>query len=372
MALVFTWLGGYQAAVTLISLALAILLLTTRPDRFQNRALAVLLVMFGLMGFGSQGLIQLTDDRSLAYASAALLYALGAGVSFAYLAFVGTFASPLARPFRGAFVRRLLLVLTVVAAVVAASRPEHFVPDLARFPGSAVWTHIPTGAGLWLWYVVAAVVVYGFFAAISTLQHAPAGGPLRKQALIFAAAFGIRDAWYVGALLAIPLADAPWTAELIQYQFPSLTLFVTGLLAYGILRYQMFDIELKIKWSIKQATIVGAFVVVFVLVSEGAEALLAGQYGPLAGLVAAGVLAFAFRPLERFAQRVADSAMPRVRDTREYRTVRKREVYRAALESAFQDGVVTDGERDVLATLAVQLGLSVGDARAIEREAARG
>ena len=61
--------------------------------------------------------------------------------------------------------------------------------------------------------------------------------------------------------------------------------------------------------------------------------------------------------------------MPRVQDTPEYRTVRKRAVYRAAVESAMQDGAVTEKERDVLATLADQLGLGAGEARAIEREA---
>jgi hypothetical protein len=61
--------------------------------------------------------------------------------------------------------------------------------------------------------------------------------------------------------------------------------------------------------------------------------------------------------------------MPRVHDTAEYRTVRKREVYRAATESAIRDGVVTEAERDVLATLADELGLTAGEARAIERAA---
>lgn len=60
--------------------------------------------------------------------------------------------------------------------------------------------------------------------------------------------------------------------------------------------------------------------------------------------------------------------MPRVQDTDAYRTVRKREVYRAALESAAADGEVTDKERDVLATLQEQLGIAPTDALAMERD----
>ena len=63
--------------------------------------------------------------------------------------------------------------------------------------------------------------------------------------------------------------------------------------------------------------------------------------------------------------------MPRVQDNDEYHTVSKREVYRAAVGSALEDGVVTEKERSVLATLATQLGLMPAAALEVER-AARG
>jgi len=63
--------------------------------------------------------------------------------------------------------------------------------------------------------------------------------------------------------------------------------------------------------------------------------------------------------------------MPDVQDNEEYRTVRKREVYRAAVEELLADGALTEKDRNVLATLADQLGLLYKDARAMERDAAR-
>ena len=110
------------------------------------------------------------------------------------------------------------------------------------------------------------------------------------------------------------------------------------------------------------------FVALFFVVSELAATLFSERMGTVLGIMAAGALLFALAPLQRVAERVADAAMPRVKETDESRMVRKREVYRAAVESALHDGVVTARERDVLATLAHQLGLSAGDARALEGE----
>lgn len=76
-------------------------------------------------------------------------------------------------------------------------------------------------------------------------------------------------------------------------------------------------------------------------------------------------------PAWRLSGRFVDRVMPNVVDTEEYRTVRKREIYRAAVESAFQDGEITIRERRMLAALQGQLGLAGEDTVAIEREMAK-
>ena len=46
------------------------------------------------------------------------------------------------------------------------------------------------------------------------------------------------------------------------------TLLAVPLIAYGILRAHLFDIDLRIRWTIKQSTVAAVFVAVFYLVAE--------------------------------------------------------------------------------------------------------
>lgn len=143
------------------------------------------------------------------------------------------------------------------------------------------------------------------------------------------------------------------------------------ILAYGVLRTQVFDIDLRVKAGLRRGTVGAVFVAVFFVASEGTAAFLSEWLGAAVGLGAAALLVFALAPLQRMAERISDRAMPTVVDTEEYRVVKKRELYRAAMESAASDGVITERERDLLATLAQELGLGPAEARAIEREAMR-
>lgn len=142
----------------------------------------------------------------------------------------------------------------------------------------------------------------------------------------------------------------------------------TLLLAYAIVRHQLFDIDLKIKWTISRGTLVGIFLAVFFVGTVMAENFLTDRYGWAVGGVSAGLLLFALTPLQRLADQVSTFAMPHVHDSADYRSLRMRSIYQAAVTSALRDGHVSDEERDLLATLADELGLSAGEARSLERE----
>lgn len=148
-----------------------------------------------------------------------------------------------------------------------------------------------------------------------------------------------------------------------------MTLVFTALLGYGILRYQLLDIDLQIKRAIGRATVATTFAALVFVTAVTAENFLTDRYGWIAGGVAAGLLLFALTPLQRFAEHVADRAMPHVRDDSEYRLVKKLEVFRAAYEGALEDGVVTDRERTILARLQDQLGITATEALQVERAA---
>lgn len=60
--------------------------------------------------------------------------------------------------------------------------------------------------------------------------------------------------------------------------------------------------------------------------------------------------------------------MHSVQNTPEYLDVRRLEVYRAALEGAFEDGLITDKERSILDHLRDSLGIPQVEAVALEKE----
>jgi len=147
-----------------------------------------------------------------------------------------------------------------------------------------------------------------------------------------------------------------------------LALFAVPLIAYGILRTQLFDIDLRIRWTIKQSTVAGVFIAVMFVISEGASQFLSDELGKVTGLLAAGVLMFFLAPLQRFAERVASTAMPNTKNTEEYAAFRKMQVYEAAVAEAQQEGGISHKERTLLGHLRDSLGISAADAKAIEIE----
>ncbi|HET6403140.1 MAG TPA: hypothetical protein VFH78_00710, partial [Candidatus Thermoplasmatota archaeon] len=125
---------------------------------------------------------------------------------------------------------------------------------------------------------------------------------------------------------------------------------------YAVIRYNVVDLDLKLKWTIGRSTIAGIFVALFFVASESAAVFLGERLGTYVGIASAGLLLFALAPLQRFAEQVSDRAMPRVHDTEDYRLVRRREAYAAAVEAALTDGEITEKERDILAAMADSLG----------------
>ncbi len=216
------------------------------------------------------------------------------------------------------------------------------------------------------------------FALLASIHawHAAAPGIARSRARVFALAFGFRDVcWgfaYGGAIWMISTGqyqvvdpDASG-APYIVYAFG--TLLAVPLIAYGILRTQLFDIDLRIRWTIKQSTLAAVFVAIVYLVSEGADRLLSSELGSVAGLLASALVVFFLAPLQRFAERVASVAMPNTQNTPEYAAFRKLQVYEAAVAEAQQEGGISKKERALLVRLRDSLGISPTDAETLERE----
>lgn len=200
-------------------------------------------------------------------------------------------------------------------------------------------------------------------------------GIARTRAGVFALAFGFRDicwffvyavaTWAVwgGAILAEGAADFVIYLDLF-YRLG--TLLYVPIIAYGILRTHLFDLDLKLRWTIKQSTLAGIIVAIIYLVSEGADRFLSTELGDWGGLLAAAVVVFFLAPLQRFAESVAGAAMPNTRNTPEYTIFRKLQVYESAVSEALREGGISAKERVLLGHLRESLGVSDTDAEAIE------
>jgi len=221
-----------------------------------------------------------------------------------------------------------------------------------------------------LYLSMGVLFVFALIAAIHAWLSST--GQARSRARIFVLAFGFRDICW--GILYLAIIRLVWGMELgfpeyvLDIIYPLGTLVAVPLITYGILRSQLFDIDLRIQWTIKQSTVAGIFVALIFLVSEGASTFLSAELGNVVGLLAAAVLMFFLAPLQRFAERVASAAMPNTKNTPEYAVFRKLQVYESAVSDALTDGGISAKERMLLGHLRNSLGISEVDAEAIEDE----
>jgi len=253
--------------------------------------------------------------------------------------------------------RRAKIVLLVLAAILAAI---------------VLWGSLKIG-GTFLYISLVVLFLFALVASIDAWRKAE--GVARSRAGTFAVAFGVRDVcWsfvYGWATLvlwqgnyAIVDPSAP-TVPFLVYALG--TLLAVPLIAYGILKTQLFDIDLKIQWTIRQSTVAAAFVAVFYVVTEGADRLIEAELGTWVGLLASALLIFFLAPLQRMADSVSKAVMPNTTDTPEYAAYKKLQVYEAALSDALPGGI-SEKERALLKHLRESLGIAAADADALERD----
>ena len=278
--------------------------------------------------------------------------------------------SPLLRPFRRGPALALTAFLGVGGALAVVAMPEAFlvdvVPSTPRRFGSPFFP-VASGAQQVGWFLLTVSYTYGLVATLVSWRQATT--PLaRRRAGALSLAFGARDLAFGGVFLyAAVFFDGNITSFFIAVQVMAWALLVyVALTAYGIAVYHLFDIELRVKWTLERGTMAAAFIAVFFVVSEGAATILSDRLGTLAGLFATGLLVFALAPLQRSAERLADAALPAVQDTPEYRAYRKLQIYGEALAEARSGGPITPVGRLALERLRESLELDTAEAAELE------
>ncbi len=354
-------IGSLALVALLLCWSLAIVLFRVGLPGSVARRLSLLLVVEGatLISTGYLFLteaVKAADGYALFYRVEEIVHTAGDCLMLAlYPPFLAAaIPSGITKPFGSPAMSRILLVLAAILCSIV------------------LWGPLKLGGTL---LYVSLVILFVFALIASAHAWFVAHGAARTRAGVFAAAFGLRDiCWgfaYGSATLwlwrdtyAVVDADAT-SAPYIVYALGSL--LAVPLIAYGILRTQLFDIDLKIRWTIRQSTIAAAFVAVFYLVTEGVDRLLEVQFGNWIGLLASALLVFFLAPLQRFAERVSAAVMPNTYDTPEYAAYKKIQVYEAALREAMPGGI-SDKERALLNHLRDSLGIASVDAAAVERD----
>lgn len=361
MGLTWTWWALPAIVGALTAWSAAVVLLRTASGRSLNRRLATVLFLEGV--WLSAGIFFLVEDRGAFMAIAAIGVGAMAALPFQYLSFLSVaLETPLVAPFRSRTALVALSVLSMLAFASLLIRTDLFIGELYS-PPWATWNFHLTFAGTLLALALALTSLFGLICSITAYLAADRGSAARQRARWFAIAFGVRDifnaSWW--GLYGF-YRDIPFWGDFISNIGPALVMLAYMLLmAYGVLRFQLFDIDLKLKFALTQGTVGMIIAAGFFLGSEVLEGVVQGVLpigGTLLGLVVAAAVVLALRPVQRFAEALADRLMPGVRATPDYVDSRKHEVYRAALEGAFEDQEITERERSMLRRLREKLEIS--------------
>ena len=355
---------GLETLVAGLLLVAAAAVFAAAPSRRQNRLLALVLLV-DAAAHAASAIGNAADAGVFAaatnFAAFRLFTVATAAVPFLYLLFLGTIETRAAAPLRHRAVARAIAAMALVAAVAPLVFRDVFLHVVDGGPTTATVGMIVVFLG---W---GAVSVLGLVLAVLAWRQAAPGTPSRRKAGIFVVAFGVRDVIFT-AFAAVVLLGTRWPGlfQLSPWLPPIADLLFVPLLAYGVLRFQVLDVDLKLKWTVQRGTLAAVFAATFFVVAELVQSVASTTLGVVGGAAAAGLLVFAIQPLQRAADRVAEVALPRVAATPEYLAERKVEVYRAAVESAHEEGGIDAKERAILDRLQAKLGLARHDADRVE------
>jgi hypothetical protein len=368
-------LTGIVAAVVAWSMAWFIYRAT--PDRALARRTAVLMFVEGAAVLTSGAGVALLLMSSGAYRIAVLVHF---GVDWL---FVGLYLPFLARAldlrilrvFKARLAEIALLIGCLAGAVSVGLVPGWYIGDVLAVAGGSPlrWFYAPGPVWSYLAACLGLIFICGFLLSLFAWRRARAE-LLRRRARAFSLAFGIRALVWGGIYLLAAFASARLTPSLffLLLQLYALTLLAyVVLVSYAVLTAQLFDIDLRIRWTVRQSTVAAAFLAVFFFVSEGVQTFLSVQLGNFLGVAAAALLVFFIAPLRRVADRVADFAVPVPRSSSDYEAFRKLQIYHAALEGVYSDNQVAAKERLILERLKGALDIAHADAERLERDMRR-
>jgi signal transduction histidine kinase len=157
------------------------------------------------------------------------------------------------------------------------------------------------------------VIPIGVIASLTSLvmRFRRSGGVERLQLRWLLTAAVVVALLYAGAMFASlgsswgGQGDPAWVTVLQNIVIPSFVLIPIAI-GVSILRYRLFDIDIVINKAVLFGALAVFITLVYVAIVVGVGALVGSQGSPVLSAAAAAVVALAFQPLRRRAQRVAD------------------------------------------------------------------
>lgn len=367
LEVVWNWWAFPGLLAATMAFGMAAFVYFSMPTRAQNRRLALVLFFEGSFAVTGYALERMTQRPQDTLGMEAICVTSLIALPFAYLFFLATLDTPWTRPLRTRIGQGLLALVLIVVLGLRFYFPREFFQVPIR-PWYASWES-PAGPGHHIFeYVVLLVFLFGILVAWSA-RRAAKTTLARRRATAYMLAFVTRDVLFGTAYVVYfqvpPPPDGSILAAIRLLLLPVALMLYLPMLLYGILKTQLFDIDLKIKFAFRQSTVMAAFVGVFFVASQIVAGLLSNRVGLISGIVAAGLLLFAIVPLRRFSGRVADLAMPGVEPSTEYLLRRKYQVYAAALEEAETSPAASPAERAFVKDLRLRLGISRDEHRVL-------
>jgi len=230
------------------------------------------------------------------------------------------------------------------------------------------WTGLALD-GLGLAAAVASLAIY----AVDARNHAE----LRRRAIVayVLAAGALATAAYVASApaasdntLTSPNYASLWASALVGLA----RLALPAMAALALVKHRLFGIEVRVNHGLSRSLVVGAFLVVFFIVTQIVQnAFSNATFGVVGGGIAAGILLFALHPLQNLGHRLADAVVPAPhRVGKRLPRQQAAQLYRDQAMLVWADGYMGRKERALLDQLRDRLGVPLEDAARIEREAA--
>ena len=209
----------------------------------------------------------------------------------------------------------------------------------------------------------------GFAMVVEALRRlAVAATPRQRRAILVASGAVLLTS--ASVFVAYQVEGANLVAEqLLRFFLAVWALAVPIGVTYALVRYRLFDAEVKLRFAIKGTSLATVFVATFIVVGKLTEKLAERMFGEenwVIGAVAAGLLLFLLTPLQNLADRVAHRAVPAKLS---HGTAAERlALYKEQLEIAWADGRLTAKERLLFARLQERLGIDAEAALKAESE----